>query len=108
MPNIQKPSPPPGAVAQQGLMAINESLVKRIAVLQHWADAKGREWLKGLASAVYSVDSAGSAQETFDQAWFDDQPYSPIVKKEIAKTLIELTRPYPCVDTTVWQTIVEA
>jgi hypothetical protein len=106
VPNVQENrNPPRGAVAQKGLQSTIDQLHARIAVMQAWIDAEGRKWLAGLPASIFSAESAASAQATYDMAWFRNSVFSANLKRDIARSLIELTRPYPFIDQTVWNKI---
>ena len=99
---------PRGVIAQRGLYEVNRLLRKKLAALQTHVDEEGVRWANGIASSIYSMQSAAAAAETYDRRWFAKSLWSKNVKARIARSLIDACSPYPTIDTSLWQKIVRS
>ena len=104
MPRIQTP-PVPGAILSDGLKRLVRFQRNRIATLQEIVDRLGEKVAGSIAFA--QPQEAILSMTHYDERWFKKQPYSRRVKAQIAHNLIIAAQPYPYVDTTLWQKIVE-
>ena len=103
---MRTPTAPPPRIGNVELRGMRSTLMRqtlRLSRMQRFVDAAGDRLIRGIS--VNSASDAGAAATTYDEAWFRRSLYSQSVRARLARTLIEATRDYPFVDTSVWHKV---
>jgi len=96
-------TPPP--IEQVALFSTIKHLRNRMIKLQVEVDRQSEEVLNSIF--VSSVDDVLRLRDTYNQAWFQKCLYSPTVKSNIAKRLLNAVNNYGfLIDTTIWTKLV--